>query len=106
MGKTGKISTLKKDYNNSQLQTMQGGLSREGLTRVPGTGVFKYPYKEMDGQYRTGLNAEAAYIRRISDPTERELEIDRVTALRQRLEYALGDVDLGPRSKFWNYGLS
>jgi len=106
MGKQGKISTIKKDYNNSQLQTMQGGLSREGLTRVPGTGVFKYPYKEMDGQYRTGLNAEAAYIRRISDPTERELEIDRVTALRSRLEYALGDIDLGPRSKFWNYGLS
>ena len=48
---------------------MQGGLSREGLTRVPGTGVFKYPYKEMDGQYRTGLNPEAAYIRRIADPT-------------------------------------
>ena len=106
MGKTGKISTIKKDYNNSQLQTMQGGLSREGLTRVPGTGVFKYPYKEMDGQYRTGLNPDAAYIRRIADPTERELEIERVTELRKRLEYALGDVDLGPRSKFWNYGLS
>ena len=106
MGKTGKISTIKKDYNNSQLQTMQGGLSREGLTRVPGTGVFKYPYKEMDGQYRTGLNPDAAYIRRIADPTEQELEIERVTELRKRLEYALGDVDLGPRSKFWNYGLS
>lgn len=106
MGKTGKISTIKKDYNNSQLQTMQGGLSREGLTRVPGTGVFKYPYKEMDGQYRTGLNPDAAYIRRIADPTERELEIERVTELRKRLEYQLGDVDLGPRSKFWNYGLS
>ena len=106
MGKTGKISTIKKDYNNSQLQTMQGGLSREGLTRVPGTGVFKYPYKEMDGQYRTGLNPEAAYIRRIADSTERELEMERVAELRKRLEYALGDVDLGPRSKFWNYGLS
>ena len=27
MGKIGKISTLKKEYNNSQLQTMQGGLA-------------------------------------------------------------------------------
>lgn len=106
MGKQGKVSTIKKDYNNSQLQTMQGGLSREGLTRVPGTGVFKYPYKEVDGQYRTGLNPEAMYIRRITDPTEREIEIERVTTLRKRLEYELGDVDLGPRSKFWNYGLS
>ncbi len=106
MGKTGKISTIKKDYNNSQLQTMQGGLAAKGMTRIPGTGVFKYPYKELDGQYRTGLNPQAGYIQRISDPTERELEIERVTALRDRLQSALGDVDLGPRSKFWNYGLS
>ena len=106
MGKIGKISTIKKDYNNSQLQTMQGGLSVKGLTRIPGTGVFKYPYKELDGQYRTGLDSNASYIRRISDPVEQEIERDRVIALRQRLEAALGDIDLGPRSSFWNYGLS
>jgi len=106
MGKTGKISTIKKEYNNSQLQTMQGGLSTKGLTRIPGTGVFKYPYKELDGQYRTGLDPNAAYIRRISDPLEREMEQDRVKALKERLEIALGDIDLGPRSSFWNYGLS
>lgn len=106
MGKIGKISTLKKDYNNSQLQTMQGGLALKGLTRIPGTGVFKYPYKELDGQYRTGLDANAAYIRRIADKVERELEIERVTELRERLEAQLGDIDLGPRSSFWNYGLS
>lgn len=106
MGKIGKISTIKKDYNNSQLQTMQGGLAQKGLTRIPGTGVFKYPYKELDGQYRTGLDPNAAYIRRMGDSLEREMEIERVTALRQKLEAALGDVDLGPRSQFWNYGLS
>ena len=106
MGKIGKIATLKRDYNNSQLQTMQGGLAAQGMTRIPGTGVFKYPYKELDGQYRTGLDSNAAYIRRIQDPTERELEIERVTNLRQKLEDALGSIDLGPRSSFWNYGLS
>jgi hypothetical protein len=106
MGKIGKISTLKKDYNNSQLQTMQGGLAQKGLTRIPGTGVFKYPYKELDGQYRTGLDPNAAYIRRIADNVEREMEIERVTELRKRLEAQLGDIDLGPRSSFWNYGLS
>ena len=106
MGKIGKISTIKKEYNNSQMQTMQGGLAAKGMTRIPGTGVFKYPYKELDGQYRTGLNPDAAYIRRIGDETERQLEIERVTALRSKLEAALGDVDLGSRSKFWNYGLS
>ena len=106
MGKLGKISTLKKEYNNSQLQTMQGGLSLRGLTRIPGTGVFKYPYKELDGKYRTGVDPDASYIRRISVPLEREMETERVTALRDKLQAALGDVDLGPRSNFWNYGMS
>ena len=106
MGKLGKISTIKKEYNNSQLQTMQGGLALKGLTRIPGTGVFKYPYKELDGKYRTGIDPDAAYIRRIQDPLEREMELERVTRLRDKLQAALGDVDLGPRSQFWNYGLS
>jgi len=106
MGKTGKISTIKKEYNSSQLQTMQSGLAAKGLTRIPGTGVFKYPYKELDGQYRTGLDPNAAYIRRINDPLERDMEKERVTALRERLQNSLGGVDLGPRSQFWNYGLS
>jgi len=106
MGKTGKISTIKREYNSSQLQTMDSGLAQKGMTRIPGTGVFKYPYKELDGKYRTGLDPDAAYIKRIQDPTEKELEIERVTALRKRLENEIGDIDLGPRSKFWNYGLS
>jgi len=105
MGKIGKISTLKKEYNSTQLQTMQGGLSQKGMTRIPGTGVFKYPYKELDGQYRTGLDPNASYIRRIQDPTERELETERVTNLKAKLELALS-VDLGPRSTFWNSGLT
>lgn len=106
MGKLGKISTIKREYTSSQLQTMQSGLASKGLTRVPGTGVFKYPYKELDGKYRTGLDADAAYIKRIQDPTERELELERVIALRKKLEDSLGGIDLGPRSSFWNYGLS
>jgi hypothetical protein len=106
MGKLGKISTIKREYNSSQLQTMDSNLASKGMTRIPGTGVFKYPYKELDGKYRTGLDPDASYIKRIADPTEKELEIERVTNLRKKLEEALGDIDLGPRSKFWNYGLS
>jgi len=106
MAKVGKISTIKKEYSNSQIQTMQGGLASKGLTRIPGTGVFKYPYKEIDGQYRTGLDENASYIRRIQDPVEREMEQERVRDLKKKLEKALGDVDLSPRSKFWNYALS
>jgi hypothetical protein len=106
MERIGKKSVIRKDYNNSQLQTMQGGLALHGYTRIPGTGVFKYPYKELDGKYRTGLDVDAAYIKRILDPLERELETERVKVLKAKLEYALGDIDLGPRSSFWNYGLS
>lgn len=106
MGRLGKISTIKKEFNNSSVQTLESGLSQKGLTRVPQTGVYKYPFKELDGQYRTGLNPEASYIKRILDPTEKELEIERVTKLLKKLQNALEDVDLGPRSKFWNYALS
>lgn len=106
MGKLGKISTIKKEYGSSGLQTMQGGLAQKGLTRIPGTGVFKYPYKELDGKYRTGLDPDAAYIKRILDPTERSIELERVTNLRAKLQAALGDIDLGPRAPFWNYALS
>jgi len=106
MGKIGKVSTIKKQYNSSQLQTMDSNLANMGMTRIPGTGVFKYPYKELDGKYRTGLDPTAGYIKRIQDPTEKELEIERVTELRDRLQASLGDIDLGPRAKFWNYALS
>jgi hypothetical protein len=34
------------------------------------------------------------------------MEIERVTALRKKLEEALGDISLAPRSAFWNYGLA
>lgn len=105
MGKVGKISPIKREFPSSQTQTMQSGLAQKGLTRIPGTGVFKFPYKELNGQYRTGLDPNAAYIKRIQDPTERELEIERVTATRDRLQDIL-NVDLSPKSSFWNYALA
>jgi hypothetical protein len=106
MGKIGKISTIKREFNDSLIQTMQSELSKRGMSRIPGTGVFKYPYKELGNKYRTGLDPNAAYIKRISDPTAREIEIDRVNKLRERLEAELGGLDLGPTSQFWNSGLS
>lgn len=107
MGKIGKISTIKREYSDSQTQSMESSLakSKGRLTRVPGTGVFKYPFKEINGVYRTGLDKDAAYIKRIQDPTEKKIEIERVEALKARLETAL-QVDLNPRSSFWNYALS
>ena len=104
--KIGKIAVLKKEISNAGMQTMEGGLANKGLTRIPGTGVFKFPYKEIDGKYRTGLDPTAVYIQRIQDPTEKELEIERVTKLRESLQNALGEIDLGPRASFWNYALA
>jgi hypothetical protein len=106
MARIGKISTIKREYSNSGMQTMESGLAQKGMTRVPGTGVFKYPYKELDGKYRTGLDPDAAYLRRIKDPLEKEIEIKRITELKRRLQDRLGDIDLGPRSTFWNHSLS
>jgi hypothetical protein len=106
VSRVGKISVLKKEYSSVEMQTMQGGLSQKGLTRIPGTGVFKFPYKEIDGKYRTGLDPTAVYIQRIQDPQERELEVERVTKLRDKLQDALGEIDLGPRAQYWNYALS
>lgn len=106
MGTIGKIAVIKKEYSKSEIQTMDSNLAQKGMTRVPGTGVFKFPYKEVDGRYRTGLDPNASYIKRISDPLEREVEIERVTKLRDKLQAELGDIDLGPRAPFWNYALS
>lgn len=98
----GKISVIKRDHNGSAVQTMDTNLSKKGMTRVPGTGVFKYPYKELSGRRRTGLDPDASYIQRILDPDEKRHEIERVTKLRAKLEKALGGVDLGPHSSFWD----
>lgn len=106
MSRIGKISVIKRDYSASQVQTIEKGLATRGMTRVPGTGVYKYPYKEISGKYRTGLDPDATYIKRIQDPHEREVEIERVKKLRIKLEEELGGLDLGPHSKFWNNGLS
>lgn len=106
MSRIGKISVIPRDHSNSQVETMESSLMKKGKTRVPGTGVFKYPYKEIGGKYRTGLDPDAAYIKRIQDPQEQKLEIERVKKLRKRLEEALGGVDLSPTSKFWNYALA
>lgn len=104
MAKIGKISTIKREPNSS-IQTMESSLSQRGYTRIPGATVLKFPYKEMDGLYRTGLDPNAGYIKRIKDDTERELEIERVTTLKKKLEQRL-NVDLSPTSEFWNYRFS
>jgi hypothetical protein len=84
---------------------MQSELAKHGISRIPGTGVFKFPYKELTGVYRTGLDPKAAYISRIQDKAAKDVEIERVTKLRDKLQEALG-VDLGPKSPFWDHSKS
>lgn len=107
MGKTVKISPIKRSPNGSTVQTMDTGLAAKGMTRIPGTGVFKFPYKESSGKYRTGLDENAAYIQRIQDPIEKEAEIERIRRWKAELADAFGvsESDLAPNSKFWNYAL-
>jgi hypothetical protein len=107
MGKIVKISAIKKSIAGAQTQTMETSLLKEGLTRVPGTGEFKFPYKEASGRYRTGLDENASYIKRIEDEAERNVEIKRVTTWRKHIAEALSipESELSPTSKFWNYTL-
>lgn len=103
MGTFGKISPIIKEGSNSGIHTMQSSLASKRMTRIPGTGVYKTPYKELNGTYRTGLDPNAAYIKRIQDPEVRELEIKRVTDLLKEMQQSFPGVDLSPTSNFWNY---
>ncbi len=103
MGKIGKISSIKKEYSGDYKETLAGSLARNGYTRFPGTGVRFVPWKETNGEYRTGLNENALYIKQMerTNPEEAEQEKARVRALREDLEEQTG-MDLGPRSEYYS----
>jgi len=103
MGRSGKISSIKKEYNRSN-GSLEASLAMNGYSRFPGTMVRMIPYKEpTTGAYRTGLDPDALYIRRLRDrdPESAKVEIERVTTLRKELEDMTG-LDLNPRSDFYS----
>lgn len=100
----GKIASIKKQYSEA-FETQDSSLAKKGYTRVPGTTVYLFPYKELSGFYRTGLDENAVYIERIPDAALREAERERVKKTREKLEKLL-NVDLGPRSEFWDFSKS
>jgi hypothetical protein len=102
MGKTGKISSIKKEYNRNN-GSLEASLAVNGYSRFPGTGVRFVPYKEPNGSYRTGLDTEALYLDKLKkvSPENYKLEVERITELRKRLEKELG-IDLGPRSEYYS----
>lgn len=101
MGKTGKISSIKKEYNRNN-GSLEASLSLHGYSRFPGTGVRFVPYKEANGSYRTGLDENAPYLQKMkrTHPENWKIETHRIKALRKDLEERSG-LDLGPRSDYY-----
>jgi hypothetical protein len=98
MGKIGKISSIKKEYNKSN-GSLEASLSANGYSRFPGTGIRIEVYKEPNGDYRTGLNENASYLMKL-DPESRKIEKERIKETRARLEEATG-IELGPRASYY-----
>lgn len=105
MGKTGKISVIPKEFPNNAQDTMDKSLHQRGLSRSPGTVLMRYPYKEANGKYRTGLDENAKKILELPDGDIKEAERNRIIALRKRLEHETG-LDLNPRSSYYNHNSS
>lgn len=102
MGKIGKISPIKRKYSTEQGQSLATSLSDKGYTMFPGTVKGMVPYKEKNGDYRTGLDPEALYIKRmmIADKEAGKQEIARVTALRDELKDLTG-INLSSKAKYY-----
>ncbi len=101
MGKTGKISSIKKEYNRNN-GSLEASLAIAGYSRFPGTGVRFVPYKENNGNFRTGIDPDAIYLKRMQkeNPENYKLELARIKATKADLESRAG-VDLGPRSSYY-----
>jgi len=98
MGKVGKISSIKKEYNQSN-GSLEASLASNGYSRFPGTGVRYEVFKEPNGSYRTGLDENASYLNKL-DPETKKIEQARIKELRENLEHLSG-IDLGPRSDYY-----
>jgi hypothetical protein len=99
MGKIGIISVIPKDFTHA-FPTMEKSLREKGMSMYPGTFKMFYPFKEISGIRRTGLDPDAVYIKNLQGEAK-QVEIERVTALRKKLEDATG-LNLAPGSSYWN----
>jgi hypothetical protein len=104
MGKVGIIAVIPKDYS-PETSPFEAGLRSRGYSRIPGTSKMITPYRELSGRYRTGLDSRAAYIERIKDPHEKEIEKERVTTEYEKLTDLL-QIDLSSTSSYYNTALS
>ncbi|HOV34641.1 MAG TPA: hypothetical protein PLS56_01460 [Candidatus Dojkabacteria bacterium] len=97
-----KISPIEKTYP-ANFKTFESSLAAAGYHRAPGTNSTFIPQKEADGRYRTGLDKNAVYIKRMEE-VEQKAEIALIDKLLKRLSETFGDkIDFSnPRSDVWN----
>lgn len=100
MNKIGKISTVR-FRSSGKGHSIRESLTSNNLQRTPGSLVPISPWKETDGSYRTGLDENAAYIKRITNKELRDIEIATVKSLREEAELMFYNVDLTPKADFY-----
>lgn len=106
MGKVGIIAVIPREYSEKDAP-FEAALARQGKSRMPGTAVWVFPYKEVTGQYRTGLDVNSVTVKRIADEHERSLKIKEIEENVKFIKEQLGDeFDISPRSKYYNYTLN
>lgn len=100
--KIGRISSVKRKIADSQ--TLEGSLAAAGYGRYPGTFIRETPFMERTGEYRTGLNPDASYIKRLERINPEAAEIEKIRVIEMRdfvLDMTGGQIDISPRSDFY-----
>lgn len=100
--RVGVISPNPNLLKNASPESLAGSLHLKRYSRFPGSVVVKFPYKESNNSYRTGLDENALYIQRMSsEEAKREKQL--VKELAELAEQYYPDYDiLNPRSSFWS----
>jgi len=101
MSKLVKISTIPKKY--SEGKTFEWALAQKGWSRMPGTGVMLFPYKENDGKFRTALDPNSVVYTRIEDKAVRESKQAEAKRQLEKLEKATR-LKLDGESGYYNFG--
>jgi hypothetical protein len=98
MARIGRILPIKKEYSKSSI-SLEACLAEKGYTRFPSTTMKLVPFKEANGRFRTGLDENAIYIRKL--PAEaQEAEKKFASTRREELEELTG-LDLSALSPYY-----
>lgn len=94
-----KITTVKRK-SNAKGGSIRDSLLKEGLSRIPGARMLLTPWKEENGQYRTGLDEDALYLRRLTQE-QKESELSVIKMLKEKANDLFPGIDLSPRAPFY-----